>query len=112
MSSNTSNYIVADAKRFSLDVHQLEQLGQKAIGAKDRAYCTLSVSVTQKYRGSRLSYSLSYLLLVFQCPVAIINSELLQPLIPLLDLDYNFLGISVDIPYQVHIPNLELEPLY
>lgn len=42
-SSNTmctvSPQIAADASRFSLDIWQIQELGQKALQAKDRAYC-------------------------------------------------------------------------
>ena len=34
-----SPQIAADAARFSLDIWQIQELGQKAIQAKDRAYC-------------------------------------------------------------------------
>ena len=36
---SVKSQIAEDAKRFSIDIWQLQELGQAAIKAKDRAYC-------------------------------------------------------------------------
>ncbi|MCJ1378450.1 hypothetical protein MMC17_001549 [Xylographa soralifera] len=40
--SSINPQLTADAKRFSLDVRQIQELGQKAIEAKARAHCPYS----------------------------------------------------------------------
>ncbi|MCJ1474349.1 hypothetical protein MMC13_003007 [Lambiella insularis] len=40
--SSTSAQLAADAEKFRLDLRQIQELGQKAVEAKDRAHCPYS----------------------------------------------------------------------
>ena len=41
--------ITEDAKRFSLDLWQIQELGQAAIQAKDRAYCEFMMAIIENH---------------------------------------------------------------
>lgn len=47
--SSVSNELAADAERFSLDPALLQELGQTAIAAKDRAHCMYGLLVFSLY---------------------------------------------------------------
>ena len=43
--SSAEQQMAEDAKRFSIDIRQLQELGEAAIKAKDRAYCKAAFNV-------------------------------------------------------------------